>query len=148
MHECTGIDQFHEIDTPWSSRCFRRPGHWARPTCRAAVPGYQLLREIPVPGNEGWDYLSIDAATWRPYLTHGSKIVVMNLDAETSVGEIGDTPGIHGFAIAPELGRGFSSNGKEAKASIVNLNSLATLSKVDTGENPDAIAYVPSHQEV
>src|SRR5204863_5996740 len=63
-------------------------------------------------------------------------------------GEIADTPGVHGFAIAPDLGRGFSSNGKEAKASIVDLKTLATISKVETGENPDAILYEPRHAEV
>ena len=118
------------------------------PPCRAAAPAYHLLKEIPVPGDEGWDYLCVDVTARRPYVTHGSKIVVMDLDAETIVGEIADTPGVHGFAVAPELGLGFSSNGKEDKSCIVDLKSLATLSKVPTGENPDAIAYDPAKQEV
>ena len=108
------------------------------------TPAYHLLKGMPVPGDEGWDYLSVDAAARRLYVTHGSKIVVMDLETETIVREIADTPGVHGFAIAPELGLGFSSNGKEANASIVDLKSLKTLSKVDTGENPDAIAYNPA----
>lgn len=64
------------------------------------------------------------------------------------VGEVADTPGVHGFAIAPDLQRGFSSNGREAKAGIVDLKTLKTLSKVATGQNPDAILYEPGQKEV
>ncbi len=103
---------------------------------------YQFLKEIPVGGEGGWDYLSIDEAARRLYVTHVTKIVVIDLDKEVVVGEIVDTPGVHGFALAPELGRGFSSNGKENTASIVDLKTLKTLDKVDTGENPDAILVV------
>jgi DNA-binding beta-propeller fold protein YncE len=109
---------------------------------------YHLLKEIPVGGEGGWDYLSVDSANRRLYVSHATKVVVIDLDKEEVAGEIADTPGIHGFAIAPELGRGFSSNGRENKASIVDLKTLKTISKVDTGENPDAILYEPEQQEV
>ena len=109
---------------------------------------YRFLKEIPVGGEGGWDYLSIDEAARRLYVTHASKIVVIDLDKDTVVGEISDTPGVHGFALAPELGRGFASNGKENKASIVDLKTLQTIVKVDTGENPDAVLYEPGLQEV
>jgi DNA-binding beta-propeller fold protein YncE len=112
------------------------------------TPEYKLLGEIPVAGDTGWDYLSVDADARRLYVTHGTHIVVIDLDAQKVVGDIADTPRVHGFAIAHELGRGFSSNGEEAKVSIVDLKSLATLSKVPTGENPDAIAFDPAHKEV
>ena len=112
------------------------------------TPEYKLLGEIPVAGDTGWDYLSVDAEARRLYVTHGTHIVVIDLDAQKVVGDIADTPRVHGFAIAHELGRGFSSNGEEAKVSIVDLKSLATLSKVSTGENPDAIAFDPAHKEV
>jgi len=108
---------------------------------------YKFSKQIAVPGG-GWDYLSVDAQARRLYLSHSSKVVVINLDHAMIEGEISDTPGVHGFAIAPELGRGFSSNGREAKASIVELKTMKTLSKVDTGENPDAILYEPSRREV
>ncbi|MDB6112089.1 MAG: beta-propeller repeat-containing protein [Pedosphaera sp.] len=113
-----------------------------------ASAGYNLLKEIPVGGEGGWDYLSVDSANRRLYVSHATKVVVIDLDKEVVVGEISDTPGIHGFAVAPELGRGFSSNGRENKASIVDLKTLKTISKVDTGENPDAILYEPEQQEV
>ena len=115
--------------------------------CHADTP-YHFLKEIPIAGDEGWDWLSIDVAARRLYVTHASKIVVIDLDKEAVAGEITDTPGVHGFAIAPDLGTGFSSNGKESKASIIDLKTLKTLSKVSTGENPDAITYNPAQQEV
>jgi DNA-binding beta-propeller fold protein YncE len=118
-------------------------------TAAAASPtDYHLRKEIPIPGQASWDYLSVDAQNRRLFVTHGTSVAVVDLDKETFVGEIADTPGVHGFAIAPELGRGFASNGREAKVSIVDLKDLKTISKVDTGENPDAILYEPVQQEV
>lgn len=112
----------------------------------AAEP-YRFLKEIPIGGEGGWDYLSIDSGARRLYATHATKVVVIDLDQGAIVGEIKDTPGVHGFAIAPELGRGFASNGRESKVSIVDLKTLETIGKVDTGENPDAILYEPESQE-
>jgi DNA-binding beta-propeller fold protein YncE len=112
------------------------------------TPEYRFIGEIPVAGDTGWDYLSIDPAARRLYVTHGTHIVVIDLDAQKVVGDIGDTPRVHGFALAPDLGRGFSSNGDESKVSIVDLKSLGTVSKVATQENPDAIVYEPGHKEV
>lgn len=114
----------------------------------AAGETYSFVKEIPVGGEGGWDYLLVDESARRLYVSHASKVVVIDLDKESVVGEITDTPGVHGFAIASELGRGFSSNGQESKVSIVDLKTLKTLSKVDTGQNPDAILYEPSKQEV
>ena len=75
-------------------------------------------------------------------------MVVIDLDKDELVGEIPDTPGVHGFAPVPEFQRGFSSNGQENKASMVDLKTLKTLSKVDTGQNPDVILYEPGQREV
>lgn len=114
---------------------------------RAAEP-YRFLKEIPVGGEGGWDYLAVEPGSHRLFVTHGTKIVVIDTARDAVAGEIADTPGVHGFAFAPELGRGFSSNGRENKASIVDLKTLQTLAKVDTGQNPDAILYEPSRSEV
>src|SRR6185436_14516411 len=100
---------------------------------------YHLVKEIPVGGEGGWDYLSIDPSGHRLYVSHASKVIVIDTSKDAVAGEVTDTPGVHGFAIAPDLGRGFSSNGRENKSSIVDLKTLKTLSKVETGENPDAI---------
>ena len=109
---------------------------------------YHLLREIPIGGEGGWDYLTVDAAGRRLYVSHGTQVVVVDIDKDAVVGAIADTPGVHGLAVAPELKRGFSSNGRENKASIVDLQTLKTLSKVETGENPDGMLYEPGQKEV
>lgn len=119
-----------------------------QPAVRAADGPYRLVKAIPVGGEGGWDYASVDPAAKRLYVTHATKVVVIDTESNTVVGEVADTPGVHGFAVAPDLGRGFSSNGRESKASIVDLKTLKTLSKVDTGPNPDAILYEPQHKEV
>ena len=108
---------------------------------------YHLIKEIPIGGEGGWDYSSVDEAGRRLYVSHGTKVVVIDLDKEVVFGEIVDTPGVHGLAPAPELGRGVTSNGRENKASIVDLKTLQTLSKVNTGENPDGMLFEPGQQE-
>jgi DNA-binding beta-propeller fold protein YncE len=117
-------------------------------TARAADGPYKFSKKIEVGGEGGWDYLSVDSAARRLYVSHATKVVVIDLDKETVVGEVAPTPGVHGFAIAPDLGKGFSSNGREAKATIVDLKTLQISSTVDTGENPDCILYEPKHKEV
>jgi YVTN family beta-propeller protein len=109
---------------------------------------YKFLSEIPIGGEGGWDILTIDSLTHRLYLSHATKVVVVDLAKNAVAGEVTDTPGVHGFAVAPELQRGFSSNGKEAKVSVVDLKTLSTISKVDTGEGPDALVYEPRRGEV
>ncbi len=115
-----------------------------------AAPGdaYKSLGEIAIGGEGGWDILTIDSPARRLYLSHASKIVVVDLAKSAVAGEIADTPGVHAFLAIPELGRGFSSNGKEAKASVVDLKTLKTLSKVETGAGPDAMVYEPRRKEV
>jgi hypothetical protein len=120
----------------------------ATTAAKDASPAYHLVKEIPIPGDTGWDYLSIDSQARRLYVTHGTHIVVVDVDTNTVVGDIAGTPGVHGFAIAPELGKGFSSNGTESKVSVVDLKSLATLAKIDTEAGPDAIVYEPGQREV
>ena len=114
----------------------------------AADPSYHFIKEIPVGGVAKWDYLKIDPDGHRLYLTHASKVEVIDLDKGTIVGSIENTPGVHGIAFAPKLGRVFTSNGKENTASIVDEKTLKTLSKVVTGANPDSILYETSQNEV
>jgi DNA-binding beta-propeller fold protein YncE len=111
-------------------------------------PHYKLLKQIQIGGGSGWDYLYADAEGRRVYVTHGTKVVVIDMDQDQVVGEIANTPGIHGFVTAPELKRGFSSNGQENKSSVVELETLKTSMKVPTGPNPDAILYEPKSGEV
>ena len=113
-----------------------------------AAESYQFQQEIPIGGAGGWDILTIDSAARRLYLSHSTKVVVVDLAKDAISGEISDTPGVHGFIAVPELGRGFSTNGKESKTSVVDLKTLQTLSKVDTGRNPDAIVYQRDRREI
>jgi YVTN family beta-propeller protein len=114
----------------------------------AASPGYHLLKEIPVPTDGSWDYLSVDSANHRLYVSHATRVVVIDTDKDAVVGEIADTPGVHGVAVVPKLGRGFVSNGKGNNVSMVDLKTLQTLSKVETGQNPDWIMYEPGQDEI
>src|SRR6266404_7990345 len=119
-------------------------------SCGTAIAqeSYKFLSEIPIGGEGGWDILTIDSAASRLYLSHATKVVVVDLNKNAVVGEVADTPGVHGFVAVPEFQRGFSSNGKENKSSVVDLTTLKTISKIDTGESPDAIVYEPRHHEV
>ncbi len=113
-----------------------------------ATGGYTFLNEIPIGAEGGWDILTIDSGAERLYLSHATKVVVVDLNKNAVAGEIADTPSVHAFVAVPEFNRGFSSNGKENKSSVVDLATLKTISKVDTGESPDAVVYDPRHHEV
>lgn len=108
---------------------------------------YHFITQIPIGGDGGWDYLSIDPDAHRLYVSHATEIVVIDLKSNQIVGEITNTPGVHGIALAPKLGLGVTSNGRENKAGIVDLNTLETLSKVDTSEGPDGMIYNPAMRE-
>ena len=113
-----------------------------------ADDAYKFLNEIPIGGEGGWDILTVDSAASRLYLSHASKVVVVDLEKNAVAGEIADTPGVHGFIPVPETGNGFSTNGKENKVSVVDLKTLKTISKIDTGDGPDAFAYDAKRGEV
>ncbi len=79
---------------------------------RAAEGPYKPAGEIKIGGEGGWDYLSVDSAARRLYVSHATKVVVVDLDKQVVVGEIAPTPGVHGVAVAPDLGRLFVSDGQ------------------------------------
>jgi DNA-binding beta-propeller fold protein YncE len=114
--------------------------------CKADGP-YHYVTQIPIPGATRWDYLSIDPLAHRLYVSHANEVVVIDLQNNQIVGAITNTPGVHGVALAPELGLGVTSNGRENKAGIVDLKSLQTLSKVDTSEGTDGMCYNAARQE-
>ena len=117
-------------------------------TTAAAEDAYKFVTEIPIGGEGGWDILMIDSTAARLYLSHATKVAVVDLETNKVVAEITDTPGVHAFVAVPEFGRGFSSNGKENKSSVVDLTTLKTISKIDTGQNPDAVVYDSKLKEV
>src|SRR6266478_977290 len=105
--------------------------------------GYKITKKIAIPGQGGWDYLAVDEAARRLYVSHGTEVEVLDVDSGKLVGKIEDTPGVHGIAIAPELGRGFVSNGQAATVTIFDLKTLQKIGDVPTGKKPDAILYDP-----
>jgi hypothetical protein len=113
----------------------------------AADSMYTKVGEIAIGGAGAFDYLNVDSDAKRLYVTHGTEVVVIDTTTNAIVGRIADTPGVHGIAIAPG-GRGFTSNGRENKVSIVDLKTLQTISRVETGANPDAILYEPKQKEI
>ncbi|MBI3722066.1 MAG: hypothetical protein HY248_05885 [Fimbriimonas ginsengisoli] len=100
---------------------------------RGGDVAYRLLKEIPVGGDGGWDYLTVDEAGRRLYVSRATKLVVIDLDQETILGEIADTPGVHGIAVDPGLGRGFTSNGREDKAGVCGGRSSGQPGVLQSG---------------
>ena len=113
---------------------------WADPP-QPGGSGYHVTKTIAVGGDEGWDYLTVDSDARRVYISHGSHVVVLDADSGSVVGDIPDTQGVHGIAIAPDLGRGFTSNGRANTVTIFDLKTLNTVGTVKAGTNPDAIVY-------
>src|SRR5262252_8156778 len=108
----------------------------------AAATGYHILGEITIGGDGGWDYLSVDSAARRLYVSHQSHVVIVDLDANKVVGDIPDTPGVHGIAIASDLSKGFVSNGRGNNVTVFDLKTAKPeAEKIATGENPDSIRY-------
>ena len=110
--------------------------------------GYKLETRYPVPGNGGFDYLSIDSAARRLYLSHGTEVNVVDADNGKLIGTIADTPGVHGIAIAAEFKHGFTSNGRENKVSMFDSSTLQLIKKIDVGKGPDGIYYDPETKRV
>lgn len=113
-----------------------------------AADSYQITKKILVPGQGGWDYLTVDEGARRLYVSHGTQVEVIDVDSGAVVGKIENTPGVHGIAIAPELGRGFVSNGQAATVTIFDLKTLKKIADVPTGKKPDAIIYDPATARV
>jgi DNA-binding beta-propeller fold protein YncE len=104
--------------------------------------GLKVTQTVKIGGEGGWDYLTVDPATRRFYVTRGTRVMVLDADTLTPVGEIPKTEGVHGVALAPDLGRGFTSNGRANTVTVFDLKTLKTLDEIKvTGENPDAILY-------
>jgi len=114
----------------------------------AAGPGYKVIKTYKIGGEGGWDYLTADSAARRLYISRSTHVIVLDLDSGKTVGDIADTPGVHGIALATDLGRGFSSNGRDNSVSIFDLKTLANGSKVRVGDHPDAILYDPTTKRV
>src|SRR6516165_221041 len=115
----------------------------------AAPTGWKILKEIKIGGEGGWDYLAIDSSARRLYVSHATHVVVVDPDSGKVVGDIPDTPGVHGIALAPALNRGFISNGRGNNVTIFDTKTMKTISQVaTTGDNPDDITFEPKSGRV
>lgn len=115
----------------------------------AADPGLHVIKTYKLGGEGGWDYLEIDSAARHVFISRATHVIIIDADSGKVVGDIPDTPGVHGIALAPEFNRGFTSNGREGTVTIFDLKTLKPIEKVkDVGENPDAILYDPATKRV
>jgi outer membrane protein assembly factor BamB len=109
---------------------------------------YRIQARYPVPGSGGWDYITIDAAARRLYVSHATQVEVLNADNGQMIGTIADTPGVHGIAIASAFKHGFTSNGKENKVSVFDPSDLHLIKKIDVGKGPDGIYFDAASKRV
>lgn len=123
----------------------------AATTALAAVStgaDYQVVKTWKLGGDGGWDYLTTDSARHRLFIARATRVMVIDTESGKQVGEIPDTPGVHGIALDPQIGRGFTSNGGEDTVSVFDLKSLAVEKKIKVGSGPDAILYDPFSKRV
>jgi DNA-binding beta-propeller fold protein YncE len=123
---------------------FTAPSRGAEPTSS----GYRVQRTFEVGGEGGWDYLVVESARHRLFVSRSTHVMVIDTESGKVVGDIPGTDGVHGIALAPELGLGFTSNGKAGTATIFELATLAVTGTVKTGDDPDAILYDGSTRRV
>ena len=107
----------------------------------APLQGFHLIAKYSLGGEGGWDYLSADSIARRLYIARSNRVTVFDLDKGTVVGELPNTNGVHGIAVANDLGRGFASCGQDGKVVIFDLKTLKPLGEVKAGTNPDAVIY-------
>jgi DNA-binding beta-propeller fold protein YncE len=109
---------------------------------------YDKVHTIKIGGDGGWDFLEVDAANRKLHVARGNRVVVVDLDTEQVVGEIPDTPGVHGIAFVPDLNRGFTSNGGDSTVTAFDLKTLKTLGKIKAEGRPDIITFEPVSRRV
>src|ERR1700684_1188610 len=115
---------------------------------QSAAGEYRVTQTLAVGGDDGWDYVAVDSAARHVFVSHGTHVVVLDADSGKVVGDIPDTQGVHGIAIASDAGRGFTSNGRANTVTVFDLKTLKTEGTVKAGTNPDAIVYDPATKRV
>ena len=114
----------------------------------AGASGYHLIQKVKLGGAGGWDYLEVDPATHRLFITRGTHVMVVDPDQGKVIGDIPNTQGVHGVALVDEFNKGFTSNGKSADSTIFDLTSLKTLGTANAEKDADAIIYDPFSKRV
>jgi YVTN family beta-propeller protein len=114
-----------------------------------ADPGMEVVQRWKLGGAGGWDYLMLDSATHRLFISRATRVDVVDTQSGQVMATIPDTLGVHGIAFAPDLHRGFTSNGKADSITVFDLDTLKTIQEVKIpAHNPDAILYEPSGKHV
>lgn len=114
----------------------------------ARAADYHQIKKVALGGEGFWDYLGFDPGARRLYISHSTHVMVLDADSYQVVGDILDTQGVHGIAIAEKFGRGFTSDGRANQVTIFDLKTLKTIGTVKTGEGPDGIIYDPASERV
>jgi DNA-binding beta-propeller fold protein YncE len=115
----------------------------------APLPPYEVVARMPVGGEGGWDCLTFDGTTHRLFVTRGSHVQVVDTQRDTVIGDIPNTPGVHGVALVPEVGHGFTSNGRDSTVTVFDLTTLEMVASVKlAARNPDIIIYEPVSKRV
>ena len=109
---------------------------------------FKVVKKVTLGGEGGWDYLTVDSAARRLYISRGTHVMVVDADSGQTVGDLPDTAGVHGIAIVPELNKGFTSNGRDNSVTVFDLKTLKTGKKIPVGKNPDAIIYDSASKRV
>ncbi len=110
--------------------------------------GFKVVNKFSLDGGGRWDYLVVDNDSRRIFMSRATHVAVLDADSGSILGDIPDTPGVHGIALAPELGIGFISDGGEAKIAVFDLKTLKIVKKIDVGKNPDSILFDPASKLV
>ena len=111
-------------------------------------PAYHVLRSLPIGGDGGWDYVTVDAEARRYYVSHATHVAVLDADSGKVVGDLPDTPGVHGVALANEFHRGFVTCGRAGNVIAFDTRTLAATKTLPAGKNPDALVYEPTTKSV
>lgn len=115
----------------------------------AAVPHLEIQQHWKLGGAGGWDYLTVEPAKKRLFISRATRVDVLNIESGKLIGSIADTQGVHGIALAPALNRGFTSNGRANSVTVFDLDSLKVIQEAEvSGRNPDAILYEPAGKHV
>ncbi|MGB7729209.1 MAG: hypothetical protein WBL50_14350, partial [Candidatus Acidiferrum sp.] len=126
--------------------CSLLSAHHAVPQSNAS--GYHLVKKVKLGGSGGWDYLEVDPATHRVFITRGTHVIVVDPEQGKIIGDIPDTQGAHGVALADEFNKGFTTNGRTGDSTMFDLTSLKPLGNIKTDKDSDAIIYDPFSKRV
>src|ERR671928_1867111 len=111
-------------------------------------PGYHVVRQFKLGGEGGWDYLTFDAKGKRLFISRSTHVMVVDAETGAVVGDIPGTEGVHGIALVPDLGKGYTSNGRANTVTVFDLKTLKVLKQIPVGQNPDTIIYDPASKRV